>query len=282
MALESLSNSSSIPSSGNYALTDLIAVLEWIKINIQNFGGDPNSVTILGHRSGSTLATALTAIPRANKLFSQVWASSGSFHFPGSPLDVSEKNNLEYAVAFPDCKEKSNWQSKDGEELIKKTPENWTKEHMTSLPGWSESSSDFHDNIVLDGVFLKEHPEDVWKSSPKNNPKIVIGTTAHVAYDHIKNSFLSKNLTEEEIVTYVKDSKIGNLNLTEEAFKRYGKTKEGELSVAYFSSTKMLKLIIFRLNFNDLRHSRGLSSFCPSTKPGKYCFLCCHANPIAR
>lgn len=229
LALESLSNSSNIPSSGNYALTDLIAVLEWIQINIQNFGGDPNSVTIFGHRSGSTLATALTVIPRANKLFSQVWASSGSFHFPGSPLDVSEKNNLEYAVAFPDCKEKINWQSKDSAELINKTPESWTKEHLTTLPAWDENSSNFHDYIVLDGVYLKEHPEDVWKkSSQKNTPKIVIGTTAHAAYDHIKNALFSKDLKEEEIVKHVNDSKIGQLNLTEEAFKRYPKTKEGE------------------------------------------------------
>jgi carboxylesterase type B len=227
LALESLSNSSAIPSSGNYALTDLIAALEWIKINIQHFGGDPKSVTIFGHRTGATLATALTAIPKANKLFSGVWASSGSFRLPGDPLEVFEKNNLEYAGLYPTIKDKSAWQEIDALELVNKTPSTWTKEHIGNLPTYYENSSDFHDWIVQDGVYLKEHPVDVWKSS-KNIPKIVIGTTAHAAFDISKDSFLSKNLTEEEIVTYVKDSKIGRLNLTEEAFKRYGKTREGK------------------------------------------------------
>lgn len=230
LALESLSNSSSIPSSGNYALTDLIAALEWININIQNFGGDPKSVTIFGHRSGASLAIALTAIPRANKLFKQVWASSGSYHFSGDPLEVSEKNNLEYAGQFPDCKEKSNWQYKDANELVKKTPENWIKNHKTTLPAYNENSSNFHDWIVNDGVYLKSHPKDFWESSTKDIPKIVIGTTAHAAFDNSDNSLFSRNLTEDEIVAYVNDSKIGTLNLTEEAFKRYGKTREGEYS----------------------------------------------------
>lgn len=233
LALESLSNSSNVPTSGNYALSDIIMALEWIQLNIVNFGGDPNSVTILGHRTGATLATALTAIPRANKLFKQVWASSGSFHFPGESLENSERNNLGYAGLFPECKEKTCWKSKDASELINKVPKEWSVEHMTSLPAYNENSSEFHDWIVLDGVNLKEHPEDFWKSSTKGMPKIVIGTTAHAAFDPSKNSFLSQNLTEEEIESYVNDSKIGNLNLTEEAFKRYGKTKEGKTIVIY-------------------------------------------------
>lgn len=72
LALEALSNSSNVPTSGNYALTDIIAALEWwvwvmtcgtwelmtvvcrIQINIKHFGGDPTSVTLFGHRTGAT------------------------------------------------------------------------------------------------------------------------------------------------------------------------------------------------------------------------------------
>jgi hypothetical protein len=73
---------------------------------------------------------------------------------------------------------------------------------------------------------LKKNPVEVWKSATKSIP-IVIGTTAHSAFDVRKNSFLKKNLTEDEIIQYVTDSKIGSLNLTEEALSRYGKTREG-------------------------------------------------------
>lgn len=64
LALEELSNSSTVPTSGNYALSDIIgknnplllnvninftsvflAALEWIQINIEHFGGDKHSVS---------------------------------------------------------------------------------------------------------------------------------------------------------------------------------------------------------------------------------------------
>ncbi|KAL7032492.1 hypothetical protein ACKWTF_007333 [Chironomus riparius] len=230
LALESISNSSNIPSSGNYALSDIIAALEWINLNIHNFGGDKNSVTLFGHRTGATLVTALTASPKATKYFTKVWASSGSQHFSGKSLEDSERENAEYANQFPNVKSLEDWQKVDSTELMKKMPETWMKKHSNSLPDRDESATSFHDWIVLDGVILKKHPEDFWKAT---NPKIkmVVGATAHASFDDSEGSIFNGNLTEEEIEKYVEDSKIGSLNLTEEAFNLYGKTKEGLISM---------------------------------------------------
>jgi carboxylesterase type B len=49
------------PTSGNYGLSDIVVALKWIHMNIEHFGGDKQSVTLLGHRAGGTLVTALTA-----------------------------------------------------------------------------------------------------------------------------------------------------------------------------------------------------------------------------
>lgn len=70
LALETLSKTSR--TSGNYALSDIIVALEWIQTNIHNFGGDPTQVTLLGHRAGATLVTALTSSAKASKVRCQL------------------------------------------------------------------------------------------------------------------------------------------------------------------------------------------------------------------
>lgn len=83
LALDALSKSTHPPTSGNYALSDIIAALEWIQLNIHHFGGNPKSVTLFGHRSGATLVSAIVTSSKANDLFARAWVTSGAALFPG-------------------------------------------------------------------------------------------------------------------------------------------------------------------------------------------------------
>src|SRR5512136_446651 len=64
--------------SGNVGMLDIVAALEWIRDNISNFGGDPNSVTIIGQSGGGGKVCTLTAMPSAKGLFHKAVVLSGA------------------------------------------------------------------------------------------------------------------------------------------------------------------------------------------------------------
>ena len=69
--------------SANVGMLDWVAVLEWVRENIANFGGDPGSVTIFGESGGGGKVSALLAMPRAAGLFHRAIIESGPpFQFP--------------------------------------------------------------------------------------------------------------------------------------------------------------------------------------------------------
>ena len=53
----------------NLGLRDLILALQWVRANIDRFGGDPNNVTIFGQSGGGGKTAMLTAMPAARGLF---------------------------------------------------------------------------------------------------------------------------------------------------------------------------------------------------------------------
>ncbi|MEV7663618.1 carboxylesterase family protein [Paenarthrobacter sp. NPDC089316] len=51
--------------SGNLGMLDLIKALQWVKANAENFGGDPNNVTIMGQSGGGGKVLSLFGSPMA-------------------------------------------------------------------------------------------------------------------------------------------------------------------------------------------------------------------------
>ncbi|HCE02932.1 MAG TPA: carboxylesterase [Acidobacteria bacterium] len=63
--------------SGNYGVLDQIAALEWVRRNIEAFGGDADRVTIFGESAGSWSVQTLLATPLAEGLFHRAIGESG-------------------------------------------------------------------------------------------------------------------------------------------------------------------------------------------------------------
>ena len=70
------------PSDFKYAgvcgVMDMVASLQWVKDNIENFGGDPNRVMIFGQSGGGAKNSVLMGTPAARGLFHRAGIQSGS------------------------------------------------------------------------------------------------------------------------------------------------------------------------------------------------------------
>jgi para-nitrobenzyl esterase len=71
-------------SSGNAGMMDIVKALEWVRDNIENFGGDPNRVMIFGQSGGGGKVSHLMAMPSAKGLFHRAAIQSGATLRSGS------------------------------------------------------------------------------------------------------------------------------------------------------------------------------------------------------
>lgn len=87
--------------SGNYALLDQSAALQWVKQNIAAFGGDPRKITIAGESAGSISVNAQMASPLSRDLIAGAIGESGSMlgTLSAVPLSQAEEQGNKFATA---------------------------------------------------------------------------------------------------------------------------------------------------------------------------------------
>ena len=76
--------------SSQAGLADLVAALKWVHENIENFGGDPENVTIFGQSGGGSKVISLTQTPAADGLFHRAIMESGGASGDGGPKAVEQ------------------------------------------------------------------------------------------------------------------------------------------------------------------------------------------------
>lgn len=80
---------------GNNGLKDQVEALKWVRDNIANFGGDSNSVTIMGYSAGGTSNTLHLLSPMSKGLYHRAIVMSGpataQWEYPTNQLEIAKK-----------------------------------------------------------------------------------------------------------------------------------------------------------------------------------------------
>lgn len=85
-----LTAASDYKGSGNFGFLDQVAAIQWVKDNIQAFGGDPNRITIVGESAGSFSVSLLMCSPLSKNLIAGAMLSSGAEVLPYNPTSQAD------------------------------------------------------------------------------------------------------------------------------------------------------------------------------------------------
>ncbi|XP_015783762.1 acetylcholinesterase-like [Tetranychus urticae] len=78
----------------NIGLKDQLLALQWVKENIDKFGGDPDQVTIFGESAGAMSVSAHILSPLSRGLFKRAILQSGTIMFPVEDPDYYIENGF--------------------------------------------------------------------------------------------------------------------------------------------------------------------------------------------
>ncbi len=159
-------------SSGNYGLMDQVMALNWIKNNINAFGGDHWRITIAGSGAGASSVCALLTSPKAQGLFHRAILQSGSCRAVRSPeeaLRQIEKIVRETGCAgtnIADC-----LRNQPASKILAAT------EKPRGLRDW------FHFPYLpmVDGEYVTDVPLDLIKRGDYNRVPVLLGSNRNEA-----------------------------------------------------------------------------------------------------
>jgi len=160
--------------SGNYALLDMVAALQWVQRNIAAFGGDPANVTLWGESAGGTAVGLLLVVPQAAGLFHKTIISSPwSMFYPISRLREAQGERASAETRGAALGSLAALRAKSMDELVQLS--------MSTVMAAATVDPDQGGQTyrpIVDGVVLPDDPAALFTRGAFHHVPMVVGTNA--------------------------------------------------------------------------------------------------------
>lgn len=197
----------------NLGMQDLVAALRWVHNNIENFGGDPNTVTINGQSGGGGKVCTLLAMPSAVGLFQRAIVQSGSLEFKMNGED-SKTFGMAFASALgvtPENTEKLNSYTYD--ELIN------AGQIASNKLGSSGNSIMGRYCPTVDGRYVTQNPLDPTPPEFSKNVSLLVGSNLN-EFTYTNRTIITPKTIEQVKLRVAQNFGAGNVEKLIALYKR--------------------------------------------------------------
>lgn len=166
--------------SANVGMLDIVAALEWVRDNIEAFGGDPGTVTIFGQSGGGGKVSALMGMPAAKGLFHRAIVESGSMLKMGTQEPSRKLADLLVAELGLSASTIDQIQSLPSAQIVKASSDVLRKNNPRpagGVPNFRRMAQMLGFSPVVDGDVLPAHPFDPQASAISADVPMIVGTT---------------------------------------------------------------------------------------------------------
>ena len=166
-ALPALKTGTAEENSGNFALLDMAAALDWVKENAEVFGGDPENITISGSSAGGRDVMAMLISPLFEGKFQKAISFSGGMTVadPEASAKVDARHLAPLAVekgVQSDEDAAAEWLMTDGDD-VREFLYSLTDEELAAAFGGAAIRMSAFPHLFTDGVVLPEDGFDTTK-----------------------------------------------------------------------------------------------------------------------